>query len=265
MIPYPMNDTYRWDPAEGIIGVLGVAPAATADFFQKLIALTPATKDWEHPRVLIDSNPKLPSRGRHLELGETDPTPFIRTGIEELLERGASVVAVPCNTAHILYDGYAAGLEAVVPNLVDVLVSALLVACHGAPRRLAVLGSRNTVKYGLYGRRVAGLGGGVLAMDPWQAEISALIEYVKQGKKVADGVIRMKAVIDAAMLSGADAFAVACTELSVLLDCASPGVPVVDGNLELARHCLVQVRKGQSVPANAGLLSREEATRPNLF
>lgn len=251
MIRYPMNDTYRWDPAEGIIGVLGVAPAATADFFQKVIALTPARKDWEHPRVLIDSNPKLPSRGRHLELGETDPSPYLRAGIEELLSRGACVVAVPCNTAHILYERYAAGLEGVVPNLIDVVVEALTTACHGAPQRLAVLGSRNTVKYGLYSRRLDPLGGGVLAMDPWQTEISALIEFVKQGGKTADGITRMRHLIDAAVLAGADAFAVACTELSVLVDGVSPGIPVVDGNVELARHCLARARQSQPVPAAA--------------
>ncbi len=81
---YPMNDVYRWDPAEGVIGVLGVAPAATADFFRRITALIPARKDWEHVRVIIDSNPKLPSRGRHLELGETDPSPYLREGIRGL-------------------------------------------------------------------------------------------------------------------------------------------------------------------------------------
>jgi aspartate racemase len=240
-----MNDTYRWNQAEGIIGVLGVAPAATADFFQKVIALTPARKDWEHPRVLIDSNPKLPSRGRHLELGETDPSPYLRAGIQELLSRGACVVAVPCNTAHILYASYAAGLEAVVPNLIDVVVGALVAACHGVPRRLAVLGSRNTIKYGLYSRRLKSLGGGVLDMEPWQAEISALIECVKQGGNTTDGITRMKQVIEAAALGGADAFAVACTELSVLIDTNSVGMPIIDGNLELARHCLTRAQVGQ--------------------
>ena len=123
---YPMNATYRWDPAEGIIGVVGVAPAATADFYQRLVALTTAAKDWEHVRVLIDSNPKIPSRGRHLELGEADPSPFIRAAISALAARGATVIAVPCNTAHILYPRFADGAPGLVVHLIEVTVAAMV-------------------------------------------------------------------------------------------------------------------------------------------
>ncbi len=239
---YPMNETYRWDAAEGIIGVLGVAPAATADFYQRLIALTPTRKDWEHVRVLIDSNPKLPSRGRHLDLGEADPSPFLRESIRELVNRGASVVAVPCNTAHILYERYAAGLEDMVPNMIDVAVDALVQSCGGAPRQLAVLGSRNTVKYDLYGQRLARLGGDCLEMTRWQPEISALIEHVKQSRAVAIGMARMRALVEEVVIAGAGALVVACTELSVLVQPEGVGVPVIDGNIELARHCLDRAR-----------------------
>jgi aspartate racemase len=239
---YPMNETYRWDPAEGIIGVVGVAPAATADFYQRVIALTPARKDWEHVRVLIDSNPKLPSRGRHLDLGETDPSPFLRESICELANRGASVVAVPCNTAHILYERYAAGLEDLVPNMIDVAVDALIQRCGGAPRQLAVLGSSNTVKYDLYGQRLAPLGGDCLDISRWQPEISALIEHVKQSRGVAAAMESMGALLAAVAAAGADACVVACTELSVLVRPEWVAVPVIDGNVELARHCLNRVR-----------------------
>src|SRR4051812_28423752 len=102
LIP-PRSENVWWPDDERVLGVLGVAPAATADFFVKLTSLTHARKDWEHVRVLIDSNPKIPSRGRHLELGETDPSPYLREGIEALLAQGAALVALPCNTAHILY------------------------------------------------------------------------------------------------------------------------------------------------------------------
>ena len=38
----------------GVIG--GMGPAATVDFFAKLLDATPAERDQDHLRVLIDSN-----------------------------------------------------------------------------------------------------------------------------------------------------------------------------------------------------------------
>ena len=45
------------------VGVLGgLGPEATLDFYAKVIALTPATRDQEHLHVIIDSCPQVPNR-----------------------------------------------------------------------------------------------------------------------------------------------------------------------------------------------------------
>jgi aspartate racemase len=245
--PYPMNDTYRWNAAEGVIGVLGVAPAATADFYRRVTALIPARKDWEHVRVLIDSNPKLPSRGRHLELGEADPTPFMRAGIAGLASLGATIVAVPCNTAHILYDLYAASAPVPVPNMVELAVERLVEISAGPLQRVAVLGSRLTVAHDLYGRALRPRGSDCLEMSPWQGEVSALIELVKQGH-VPEAENRWRSLI--ARCDAADAFVIACTELSSLSAPEWGERPVVDASDALARHC-VAVAQGALVPSVA--------------
>jgi aspartate racemase len=245
---YPMNESYRWDPHEGIIGVVGVAPAATLDFFRRLTMLTPARKDWEHVRVLIDSNPKIPSRGRHLDLAEADPSPFIAMCIRDLCERGASVVAVPCNTAHVLYERYAIDFAAgVVPNMIDLAVAAISQATPEVPRRLAVLGSRLTVAHDLYGHRLRALGGGILEVHEWQDEVSALIELVKQGHDQGECAHRLRSVLQACQHAGADCFVIACTELSVVVRPEWVSVPVVDSSDTLARHCLQAVKPRVSI------------------
>jgi aspartate racemase len=237
---YPMNDVYRWDPAEGVIGVLGVAPAATADFFRRITALIPARKDWEHVRVIIDSNPKLPSRGRHLELGETDPSPYLREGIRGLAAHGATIVAVPCNTAHILYNRYAAEAPVPVPNMVAVAVEALLAGTVRPPRRVAILGSRQTRAHDLYGRCLRPAGGDCADLgDDRQERVSTLIELVKTGR-VAEAAARWPGLI--AACGDADAFIIACTELSALPEPDWGGRPWVDASEALARHCLAGVR-----------------------
>ena len=48
---------------ERVIGVLGgMGPEATLAFYQELIANTPAARDQDHLRVVIESNPKIPDR-----------------------------------------------------------------------------------------------------------------------------------------------------------------------------------------------------------
>ena len=46
-----------------VLGVLGgMGPAATLDFLAKLQALTPAERDQDHIRTLVDINPQVPDR-----------------------------------------------------------------------------------------------------------------------------------------------------------------------------------------------------------
>ena len=46
-----------------VLGVLGgMGPAATLDFLARLQAYTPAARDRDHIRVLMDLNPQVPDR-----------------------------------------------------------------------------------------------------------------------------------------------------------------------------------------------------------
>jgi aspartate racemase len=47
----------------GIIG--GVGPSATVDFMNKIIRKTPAAKDQEHVKMIVEHNPQIPDRTAH--------------------------------------------------------------------------------------------------------------------------------------------------------------------------------------------------------
>jgi aspartate racemase len=212
-----------------------------------LIALTPGKKDWEHPRIIIDSNPKIPSRGRYLELNETDPIPYIRQSILNLYDQGARVIAVVCNTAHILYPHYASDLppDLQIPNMVNETAQETVRQLGRAPQRVAVFSSRLTQQYNLYGQAFAPLGGDVLNMKATQEEVSSLIEAVKQGHPLAENQQRMRAVLN--HYPQADAFILGCTELSLLLTQADCAIPLIDSNLALAKTCLLLARAASCV------------------
>lgn len=254
----PPGGAVDWPADELTIGVVGVAPWATIDFLARVTRHTPATRDWHHLRVLVDGNPKIPSRGRCLELGETDPTPAIRDTIAELAARGADLVVVPCNTAHLFFGGFAEGAPCVVPDMVALTGRATAVAAPGA-RRVAVLGSRATVSGGRYARTLAARGMTQLDGRGWDDDVRALIEAIKRGGRpdahLADVVARAEA-------AGADAVILACTELSV----AAPPparVPVLDSNDILARWCVEWARAGDRDAAGRDAADAAAApTRP---
>jgi aspartate racemase len=84
------------------IGILGgMGPRATSFFYNCLLNLVgPKEHDREYPRVVISSNPQMPSRTRHILYGEADPTPFMLREIDGLKAQGADFFVCPCNSAH---------------------------------------------------------------------------------------------------------------------------------------------------------------------
>lgn len=240
---YPMSKAVNWPQDEKIIGVLGVAPLATADFFQKLCAIR-VEKDWQHPRVIIDSNPKIPSRGRHLELGETDPVPYIREGIMNLVGQGAQIIALPCNTAHILRDKYARGFDVPIPDMIAITADACALA---GMRKPMVLASRLVIENGLYQRALKQRGMEAIIPDSaGQRVVGECIEAVKQHGYDADLARELHAIATA---STADGIILGCTELPILFagNKQRADVPIIDSARCLARHCLEFAGIGASV------------------
>src|SRR5512139_2189053 len=95
-----------------IIGVLGgMGPAATADFFQKIIQATPAKTDQDHLKVVIFSNPHVPDRTAAIRGDGQDPLPELVAGADALIRAGADFLTIPCVTVHYFFDR----LQAAVP------------------------------------------------------------------------------------------------------------------------------------------------------
>ncbi|MFA6716616.1 MAG: amino acid racemase, partial [Victivallaceae bacterium] len=88
-----------------IIGILGgVGPAATVDIFDKIVKNTPAVKDQDHLKIIIENNPQIPDRTAALYDKGEDPGIAILAGAEKLQDAGADFVIVPCNTAHVFLE-----------------------------------------------------------------------------------------------------------------------------------------------------------------
>lgn len=235
----PVDDAVNWPADEGAIGVVGVAPWATIDFLKALYAQVAAEKDWHYPRVLCDINTKLPSRGRYLELGERDPSPFIAETIAELARQGATLVVVPCNTAHILYPDWAAEAPVAVPSIVDAAVAAV-----GVAALVAVFASCSVYQHGLYECALQASGRDMVALERGQIDlIGAVIATVKTAGQVPQALLeQVESLLQSLASRGVEALILGCTELTDLEAVARRYLPcVVDSNAALARAALLGI------------------------
>jgi aspartate racemase len=224
----------------GVIG--GMGPAATADFFAKLIEETPARSDEDHIPTLIVSDPRLPGRPAAILEGGPSPLPALRAIRDKLLASGATMLAMPCNTAHFWYDDLVRGCP--VPFVSIVEASCAAVARIAAPgSRIGLIGTRATLAAGIFDRQLEAAGYAVAL--PSEAELAQAIlpsiVLVKEGRAVGAGAMLAPAV-QALLERGAAAVILACTETPVALDAAASPLRsrCVDSNRALAKACVAR-------------------------
>ena len=218
-------------PAGRRIGVLGgMGPAATVDFYAKLVAATPAGRDQEHLPVVIWADPGVPDRSESLLGAGEDPTPWLRRGIDGLVRAGCELLAVPCNTAHAFVPplARAAGMQLV--SIVDVTADEL--AADGV-QAVGLLATTGTVRSRLYADALAQRG--IATIEPEavdQDRVMAAIVAVKAGRSGPAHTETLAEVSRTLAARGAQRVVAACTELVLALD----GELVVDPARLLARR-----------------------------
>jgi aspartate racemase len=251
-------------PADRTVGVMGgMGPLATVDFFALLVRMTPADKDWNHLHIIIDNNPRIPSRSRAILFDEASPVPYMVDGARRLVALGAHLVVVPCNSAsHFLAPVREALREAGVPVLDPVQATAAALRTSGTSRRPLVLGGMVTHRAELYGKALAdsaesaesaAAGEAIAPMRPSEAEqdeVAALIEALKHGTTSAAIVERTAAVIEAGRARGADGAILGCTEFGLIAEALTShlaarfgaALPLFNSNELLARQTLAMAR-----------------------
>ncbi|MGQ3112267.1 MAG: aspartate/glutamate racemase family protein [Brevundimonas sp.] len=213
-----------------VLGVLGgMGPAATTDFLMKLQAATPAARDADHIRVLMDLNPRVPDRmaepaAATAELGRM---------AERLKAMGAEVLAMPCNTAHATADGIrAAGLP-----FVDMISETTRVALAGGAKTVGVLATPGGEA--LYRTALEAAGATVVLPEGEdRARLMGLIQGVKAGEVGAEARAAMARLAADLVARGAEAVIAGCTEVPLLLSAGDVSVAFADSAEVLAKACV---------------------------
>jgi len=223
------SDVYlSYNKAHVMVGVLGgMGPDATVAFMQRVIDATPAEDDIDHVHMLVDNNPKVPSRIKALIDGDGEsPGPVIAEMAHRLEKAGASFLVMPCNTAHYYWKDAQDAVKIPVWHIVERTLDTIAHRWPGA--RVGMLCSPALRKIGLY-EGFAEKRGLMLAYPQDEEAVLGVIRAVKRGQGHYPETLN--AFSRAARDLGeqqVDVLVLACTELSVIADELDTPIPVVD-------------------------------------
>lgn len=212
----------------------GMGPAAAVLFASELARHTDAQSDQGHVDAVILQHCSLPDRAATLydsELCEGLAL-LLRSDARALVAAGATVLAMPCNTAHAWFNE----VRAEVPPSVTVLDMVALVA-----RRVAlidgdcvgVLATDVTRASGVYDRAFAKFG--IRTVYPSREVREGVIEviYGRVKRGLAADPALVGSALDELAWFGRSSVVLGCTELSVAVSTCTPTVlaslmPIVD-------------------------------------
>lgn len=225
-----------------VVGILGgMGPAATADFYGKLIKATPASRDQDHLRVAMWADPTVPDRSRALlEHGE-DPTPWLERGVQHLMECGAEIIVVPCNTIHNYLDSVIGDRDVEFISIINAAVEAAIET--DSVDSVGLLATDGTVGTGLYQSALTEAGVKVLLpSENGQKLLMQIIYSVKAGKTGDKERAQTLSLVEGLRDRGAGTVIAGCTEISVLLTQLNTDIRIIDPSWALAVKTIERAR-----------------------
>jgi len=217
-----------------------MGPDATVDLMQRVICATPAKDDADHIHLLVDNNPKVPSRIAALIEGRGEsPAPVLVRMAQNLERAGADLLAIPCNTAHAYLEPIRNAVAIPVLDMIQMTADRLS-ELSPQPETVGVIASSAVLKAELYVKALDTHGLNiVLPTVENQDVVMALIKKVKSGQVSMADHQRFSYIASCLVESGAQAIAVACTDLSVMgQDGLISDVPLID-TLDILTEAIV--------------------------
>ena len=237
-----MAESSRPSRLVGILG--GMGPAATVDFYDKLVRATPAATDQEHLRVVIWADPTVPNRQEALLAGGQDPTPWLEEGVEHLLGCGVQVLVAPCNTIHAYLPSVIAGKDVDFLSIIDSAIEA--VDDRDSSDKVGLLATDGALASGLYQSALRRAGKEpVLPPDSSQKALMRVVHAVKAGDAGPQGRQLIQELLSELQHFGVTSVIAGCTEISVLLAGLDSDLHIIDPSQVLA---LKTIQRAWSAP-----------------
>lgn len=214
---------------EKIIGILGgMGPEATVDLFRRIIRATPAKKDQDHIRVIIDSNPKIPDRTASIVGEGFSPIGEMKKTAKNLERAGADLIVIPCNTAHFFYENLKKSVRIPILNMVE-LTAQTIKEKFPHVRKAGLIGTSGTVRAGIYNRALEKNDVDVVyPSEKLQDEVMEAIYGSMKAGRVLEGKEIIAKVTTYLIEEGVEIIICGCTEVSLVLKSGDVPIPVID-------------------------------------
>jgi aspartate racemase len=231
--------------SEKVIGVLGgMGPEATLDCYAKIIQNTPASKDQQHLRVIIDSNPKVPDRTPAIIGAGESPVPAMINGCQALDRAGADFIIIPCVSAHFFLNEIRQQSPLPILSIIDATAETIVQNYPGI-HVVGLMAATGTVKGEKFQTRLAEDGITTVVPDEHtQPRIMAAIYDIKnsQSKRSRADITTMLMAAAEDLISkkpdGAQGIIAGCTEIPLAMHQKHISVPYFDALTILARAAI---------------------------
>ncbi len=232
-----------------VVGVLGgMGPAATADFYLKLIKATPAESDQDHVKVVIFSNPQIPDRTAAIRGEGPDPLPALIETANALIRAGADFLTIPCVTAHAFFEKLQGAISIPILHLIREAADYLRRDSQ-PPKRVGLLATSGTLQARLFESVFEPHGLAILAPDDTHQQrcVMEAIYGVKKGRPLSGPRELIREAANHLIAQGADALMAGCTEVPLLLADGDCTVPVIDPTWVLAQAAVRRAGAGARI------------------
>ena len=229
---------------EKIIGILGgMGPEATIDLFCKIIKFTPAEKDQDHLRIIIDNNPKIPDRTAAILGKGEDPLPALQETAQNLEKAGADFIVIPCNTAHYFLSSIQESVNIPVLNMIEETAKETKKRIPQI-KKVGLLASIGVYKSEIYHQHFKKFNIEVISPEEKdRGKVMKVIYTVKAGdlsEEVKKNILKItQKLID----KGAEAVIAGCTEIPLILKEGDVSVPLIDPTQILAKAAFQKAKQ----------------------
>jgi aspartate racemase len=222
---------------DNVVGVIGgMGPDATVDFMSRVLRETPAEVDQDHVRMVVEHNPRIPSRQSAMRGDGENPGPVIAAMAVRLEAAGADFLVMPCNAAHAWQSDIEAATDIPFVSIIDESVRSALNR-SGDESAVGLMTTPGCFAAGLYQQALMDAGRPVVIQTPEElAETMSLVERIKggdQSEKVAAALQKLAARL---IERGAKVMIAACTELPLVLNESMFDVAFVSSTDVLAKE-----------------------------
>ena len=219
----------------GVIG--GMGSYATLDFFNKIICNTPAKEDQNHLHILIDNYPQIPDRTSYLLGKGENPLPYILESAHKLINAGADILCMPCNTAHYFINEIRNDIEIPFVSIVESVYEHIN-TYYKKQKNIGLIATKGTLTGKVFDdfflKTDYNL---IIPHGDFQEKITKLIYSIKSGVIRENSNIFLN-IMEMFKKLNAEVVIAGCTEIPLVLPHINQDLPVIDSNLVLANKVI---------------------------